>query len=287
MQSFRTCGMALVAIAAMLAVPLPAAAQAPVPEYELYRGGAYPLVATAATWTMQDQVYGSFGVGSAITGASLHGTFVGSRVGCTSWRGISSDSGTLTVGSTGKTYTVYDVVVDINVYSATTQTVAGKWLDSDGARGVFAGFGYFDYVVGYDCGIFIDQWGFGPTSADTDAIIAYLQEQVPENRAPNAPELLGPSDGYTFQPDQIQAFSVQATDLDNDNYVGLIFVRRPGANDFEREWPTAPAASGDAATGVAPLPYDPGIDYRWKARASDGRLSSPDSAETRLFSVAG
>lgn len=264
----------------------PTVAQAPPTPYEIYSGGAYPMVMTSSTWTMQDRISGGMSTGPTITLASLHGTFVGPRVDCTTWRGLSSDSGSLTVGITGKTYTIYDVAVDTNVYSATTQTLAGKWVDTEGVRGVFAGFGYFDYVVGHDCGIYIDQWAFAQSSVDPQDLLDYLEEQVPENQAPQAPTLLAPSDGYTFQPDQLQTFTVQASDPDDDGYVGQIFVRRPaGGPDFDREWATAPARSGEPSSGVPPVPYPADNGYLWKARASDGRLTSPESGTTRTFSV--
>lgn len=105
------------------------------------------------------------------------------------------------------------------------------------------------------------------------------------NSAPTTPTLISPSSGATLSTDTPQLFVIEASDPDNDPYMG--WVRIADADGPVTTFPTLPAPSGQESVGI-PTPSLPPGDYTWTARAADLPQGSR-SAEPlpQPFSVAG
>jgi hypothetical protein len=281
----------ILVLAAMLLGPAVPSADALGDAIAMYRGGKHPVTYNDSTdaWAVSSPLWNIYDPATmwlqndAITSVALSGLAITAGCpDCSNFRGVGS--GTVAPADGSPVYTVYNVALEA---SPGLPVLSGLWIDNLGHSGAFAAFGEMvRYDIGGTCLLFIHHWAFARGDITPEEILAYLEGQLPDNNAPGVPELVAPAEGHTFLPGQLQMFSIQATDPDDDDYVGRVEVKRPGSPGFDSEFDTILAASGERSDGVPPVPYGGGTGYQWRAWASDLFLAGPASG-ARSFNVAG
>lgn len=147
------------------------------------------------------------------------------------------------------------------------------------------------------------EWRVRATGASGSPVSAYSGWRTfsvapaPPNQAPNAPEFVSPSHGYTFSAGEEQRFTVRVSDDDGDAVYADIEIERWDGNawQYATELRTLPVPSGsDATAALTPVEALGSGSYRWRAHARDDTgsgtygdwTSDPASGQYREFTVA-